>query len=226
MPDVASALAGVRRRITEAAESAGRDPAGVQLVAVTKGVAAARIDEAIAAGVTDVGENRVQEAQAKRNDVTVLARWHLIGHLQTNKAKHAAELFDVVQSLDSERVARALAAHRRAAGVPVPVLVEVELTGIPGRTGVQPVDLEAVARAVVQVDALRLTGLMTIAAPVADPADAAPLFQRLRELRDRLAELLALPLTELSMGMSDDFEVAIKEGATMVRLGRAIFGER
>ena len=228
--DVAGALQAVRGRIARAAESAHRDPSSVRLIVVTKGVPAARVDAAILAGATDLGENRVQETRAKQPRVAGAADWHLIGHLQTNKAKAAVELFDVVQSVDSERVATALAAHRATTGrAPLPVLIEVELTDIPARTGVRPERAEALARAIAQMRSLQLSGLMTIAAPVADAADAAdaaPCFRRLRELRDRLSQRLSLPLPELSMGMSDDFEVAIAEGATMVRVGSAIFGER
>lgn len=209
-----------------AAEAAGRDPASVLLVAVSKGFGADRVDAAIAAGATDVGENRVQEAESKRALVAGAARWHLIGHLQTNKAPRAASLFDVVQSVDSPRVAAALATARDEARGPLDVLIEVELTGIPARTGAPEADVEALARDVLQRPALRLRGLMTIAAQVRDPNDAAAYFRRLRVLRDGLAERLAVPLPELSMGMSDDFEAAIAEGATMVRLGRAVFGDR
>lgn len=217
----------MRERIARAAAAAGRDPAAVRLIAVTKGVGAERIEEALAAGITDLGENRIQEAEAKRGRVGVPATWHLIGHLQRNKAKRAAELFDVVQSVDSERVAHALAEHRAATGLPtLPVLIEVELTGLPARTGVQPDAVEPLARAVSTLHQFRLAGLMTIAPPVRVPADAAPYFSRLREIRDRLIRRLALQLPELSMGMSDDFTVAVAEGATMVRVGRAIFGAR
>lgn len=216
----------MRTRIAVAAERAGRDPATVTLVAVSKNVEPARIDAVIGAGVTDLGENRVQEAQAKRPLLAGRATWHLIGHLQTNKARRAAELFDMVQSVDSERIARALAAHRRAAAPPLPVLIEVELTGIAARSGVPPEAVEALARSIADIDGLRLDGLMTIAAPVSDPGDAAPCFRRLRELRDALVQRLGLALPHVSMGMSDDFEVAIAEGATIVRVGRAIFGER
>jgi len=216
-----------RRRIANAAERAGRDPAAIRLVAVTKGVEAGRVSAAIEAGVTDVGENRVQEAAAKRQAVQADARWHLIGHLQTNKAKRAAQLFDVVESVDSMRTAALLAAQRGASGLPpLDILIEVELTGIQTRTGVQEPQVAALTLEVSRLAPLRLIGLMTIAPPAADPADAAPYFRRLRDLRDTLSQRHGLPLAELSMGMSDDFEVAIAEGATLVRLGRALFGDR
>lgn len=224
---VAHAVDAARRRIARAAEDAGREPASVRLIAVTKGVDAERVAAAIRAGVTDVGENRVQEAAAKRDAVRGDARWHLLGHLQTNKARRAAELFDVVESIDSVRVGGALAERRQQLGRErLDVLIEVDLTGLHARTGAPAAELEELAHAVVRLEAVRLTGLMTIAPPVADPAEAAPYFRRLRSLRDELSHVLGLPLPELSMGMSDDFEVAIAEGATSVRLGRAIFGAR
>ena len=223
---MAATLQRVRERIAIAAERAGRDPATVRLIAVTKGVDASRANEAIAAGARDIGENRVQEAYAKHPQVSGTATWHLIGHLQTNKAKRAAEIFDVVHSIDSGRVAGALAANHRPHCGPLRVLIEVELTGIAGRAGVPPDGVESLLRAISHVDGLAVEGLMTIAPPVNDPAGAAPYFRRLRELRDQLADHLMVPLPELSMGMTDDFEVAIGEGATMVRIGRAIFGER
>lgn len=224
---MAGAVQSVSERIVRAAAAAGRDPAAVRLIAVTKGVTADRIDEALAAGVTDLGENRVLEAEGKRAQVRGTASWHLIGHLQTNKAKQTADVFDMVESVDSERVARALSERRIAAEhPPLPVLIEVELTGLPKRTGVQPDAVEALARTMCGLRLLRLAGLMTIAPPVQDPADAAPYFRRLRDVRDRLAERLGIPLPELSMGMSGDFEIAIAQGATMVRVGSAIFGAR
>lgn len=218
-----AALQRVRQRIAIAAERAGRDPATVRLIAVTKGVDAARVDEAIAAGARDIGENRVQEASAKRAQVGGAATWHLIGHLQTNKARRAAGIFDVVHSVDSERIARALSADRSAAR-PIAVLIEVELTGIAGRTGARPDAVAELARGMAAMEDLQLKGLMTIAPPVADPSEAKPFFSRLRSLRDELGHDLGLPLPELSMGMSRDFEAAVEEGATMVRLGTALFG--
>ena len=220
------ALAAVRARIEAAAVRASRDPASVRLIAVTKSVEPARIADAIAAGVTDIGENRVQEAEAKRGRVAGHVAWHLIGHLQTNKARRAAEIFDAVHSIDSERIARALSTHRDIERDPLPVLIEVELAGIAGRTGVDAGAVESLARAVAGMPAIHLVGLMTIAPPVAQPEDARPYFAQLRRLRDRVEQACSWPLPELSMGMSSDFEVAVEEGATLVRVGRAIFGER
>lgn len=222
---VADRVSAVRRRIADAAGRAGRDPERVRLVTVTKTVDAERVRQAIEAGCHDLGENRVQEAVVKREELPGTIRWHLLGHLQTNKAGRAAGLFDVVHSVDSRRIAGALAARRPERLGALDVLLEVELTGLPGRTGYAEAALDAAAQEVGSVEGLRLRGLMTMAAPVGDPEEARPTFARLRRLRDRLeAEGLSLP--ELSMGMSDDFEIAVEEGATIVRLGRAIFGER
>jgi pyridoxal phosphate enzyme (YggS family) len=223
---VHTALEHVRARIATAAQRSGRDPASVRLVAVTKGVEPARINAAAVAGVSDIGENRVQEAGGKQDQVAAGLAWHLIGHLQTNKAQRAAQLFDAVHSVDSERVARALAVHRPGDTEPLALLLEVELTGLPGRYGVSEAGAEALMRQVIGLPAVHLVGLMTIAPPVDDPDDARVTFTALRGLRDRLQEACGWPLPELSMGMSGDYEVAIEEGATMVRVGRALFGVR
>jgi len=229
---LAERLSAVRGRIAAAAERAGRDPGAVLLVAASKTVEASRVAEMVALGVRDLGENRVQEAAAKVPALAAIAgppglRWHLIGHLQTNKANRAATLFDVVHSVDGGRVAEALSSRRPEELPPLDVLVEAELTGIAGHTGVPPEQLEEVVRSVLAAGPrLRLRGLMTMAPPVPDPDLARPTFARLRTLRDDLQQRLGVALPELSMGMSDDYEVAVEEGATIVRLGRALFGER
>jgi len=220
------ALSVLRGRIAAAAERASRDPAGITLIAATKTVAPERIVEVVAAGVRDLGENRVQEAVAKRPQLPADVRWHLIGHLQTNKAGRAAAIFDTVHSVDGERIAAALDARRPPELSPLEVLLEVELTGLPGHTGYRPEDLVAAVDAVAARERLRILGLMTMAAPVDDPELARPYFRRLRELRDQVEERTGRRLPALSMGMSDDFEVAVEEGATMVRVGRALFGAR
>jgi PLP dependent protein len=224
--DVAQAVVEVRRRIAAAAERAGRDPETVRLVAVSKTVAPERVAEAVAAGVTDLGENRVQEALAKRPRLPASIRWHMVGHLQTNKAARAAGMFAVVHSIDSVRVAEVLAARRPDDQDDLDVLLEVELTGLPGHTGFPPGELAAAVAAVGELGRVRLRGLMTMAPPVADAEEARPAFARLRRLRDELEEGCGRALPDLSMGMSGDFEVAVEEGATLVRLGRVIFGER
>jgi pyridoxal phosphate enzyme (YggS family) len=221
---VAVRVSRVRARIAAAATRADRDPAEVTLVAITKGTAAAHVDAAIAAGVEDVGENRVQEAVDKQREVAHIVRWHLVGHLQTNKAARAARLFDVVHSVDSRRVADVLSANRPPGRDPLVVLLEVELTGLPTRYGVAEADVEGVIGQLVNVPAIHLMGLMTIAPHAKDPEAARPFFIRLRHLRDHMQHVTGWALPELSMGMTDDFEVAVEEGATMVRVGRAIFG--
>jgi pyridoxal phosphate enzyme (YggS family) len=223
---VAHRLDAVRARIDAAVQRADRDPDEVRLIAVTKGVTAVRVDEAIAAGVEDIGENRIQEAAEKQREVRNGARWHLIGHLQTNKAGRAAALFDFVHSVDSKRIADALSAHRPVGRDPIGVLVEVELTGLPARSGVAESDVEALVQELVNVPAIHVMGLMTIAPFSRNPDDARATFTRLRHVRDHMEHVTGWALPELSMGMSNDFEIAIEEGATMVRIGRAIFGER
>ena len=226
MPPVANRLDRVRARITAAALRSERDPRDVRLIAVSKGMPAARVDAAIEAGVEDIGENRIQEAADKQREVRNAARWHLIGHVQTNKAARAAALFDFVHSVDSRRVADALSTHRPPGRDPIGVLLEVELTGLPTRYGVVESDVESVVQQLVNVPAIHLIGLMTIAPYSDDPEDARASFTRLRHIRDHMEHATGWALPELSMGMTNDFEVAIEEGATMVRIGRAIFGER
>ena len=223
---VGLAVAAVRERISAAAARAGRDPGGVRLVAVTKSVDLARIAEAVDAGVLDLGENRVQEAVAKADQLPDAVRWHLLGHLQHNKAGRAAGLFGTVHSVDSVRIGESLAARRPEPLGDLAVLLEVELTGLAGHTGFTEAGLSAGLAALRGVPRLRVAGLMTMAPPVDDPAAARPTFARLRRLRDDLEQRSGEPLPELSMGMSSDFDVAVEEGATMVRVGRAIFGER
>jgi pyridoxal phosphate enzyme (YggS family) len=223
---LAERLTSVRERIGRAARRAGRDPAGVRLLAVTKGQGPDTVEAALALGLHDIGESRVQEAQAKQAAVTSAgARWHMVGHVQRNKARSAASLFDTVHSLDSAALATALAAARPDGTAPLGVFIEVELTGIPGRSGVAPDQAPALLAEVRRLPALRALGLMTIAPPGSATA-AAACFARLRALRDRLRDDSGVVLEELSMGMSDDFEVAIAEGATVLRLGRVLFGER
>ena len=226
VPPVANRLDVVRTRITAAALRSERDPRDVRLIAVSKGMPAARVDAAIDAGVEDIGESRIQEAADKQREVRNAARWHLIGHVQTNKAARAAALFDFVHSVDSRRVADALSTHRPPGRDPIGVLLEVELTGLPMRYGVAESDVEAVVQQLVNVPAIHLMGLMTIAPYSDDPEDARASFTRLRHIRDHMEHATGWALPELSMGMSNDFEIAIEEGATMVRIGRAIFGER
>jgi len=215
---IAERVAHVRQRVERAAERAGRSPADITIVAVSKSVSPQAIEEAVAAGIAHVGENRVQEAAAKIPGLRGLpVTWHLVGHLQTNKAKTALELFDIIHSVDSLHLAEALS-HRSQR--PLPVLLEVNVAGEASKFGFPPDEVAAAAQAVARLPNLDLRGLMTVAPLASDPEAARPVFRELRRLRD------ALGLAELSMGMSDDFEVAIEEGATLVRIGRAIFSER
>jgi PLP dependent protein len=219
MIDVAANVALVKKRIVLAAQRAGRDPASILLIAAAKRQPTAMVEAAIAAGVTDIGENYVQEAATKQALVTRPARWHMIGHLQRNKAKRAVEMFDLIQSVDNIELGRALGGQAEARQRPVRVLIEVNLGGELTKSGVEPEKLAGLAGSLREVPFLAVEGLMSMPPP-GPPESSRPFFRRLRELRDELG------LTELSMGMTADFEVAVEEGATMVRVGTAIFGER
>lgn len=218
---IAERLAAVQADIAAACERADRDPTEVRLIAVSKTQPAAAIREAVAAGHIDFGENRVQEGLVKLDELDDSpARIHLIGHLQRNKARFAGR-FASVQSIDS--VALAAAVSRRL-DAPLPVLLEVNVAGEASKQGFEPSELEAALREIAALPHLEVEGLMTIAPLVADAEAVRPVFRALRELRDALAG--EWELRELSMGMSNDYAVAIAEGATIVRIGRAIFGER
>jgi pyridoxal phosphate enzyme (YggS family) len=224
---IAATLAAVTERLARAAESAGRDPASVRLVAVSKTKPAEAVREAYAAGQRAFGENYAQELEAKARALADLPaiEWHFIGHLQTNKAKVVARAAHVVHTVDSAVLARELAKRARAAGraAPMPVLVEVNVGAEPQKHGVAPGDLAEVLAAVRAEDALALRGLMTMP-PFGDLARARQVFETLATLRNLHGGVTELP--ELSMGMSDDLEVAIACGATLVRVGTAIFGAR
>ena len=214
----------VQARVGAAAYKAGRDASSIRLVLASKTQPSEAIRAAANAGARDFGENYVQEAIAKRAELSDLTdiRWHLIGHLQTNKVKVAASAFALIHSVDSVRLAEALA---RAQPSPrVHALIEVNLGGEASKTGVAPDGVAAILD--VARDKIEIDGLMTIPPPAASAEAARPYFAQLRELRDRLATQSGYALSELSMGMTDDFEVAIEEGATIVRIGRAVFGER
>lgn len=227
MAGVDARLRSVLDRIAHAAGRVGRDPGSVILIGATKDVDAARIRAAVAGGLRDFGENRIQEALPKIAAVGEGPRWHFIGHLQRNKARLAAEHFAVIHSIDSLAVAQAVDRAARGAGRRVAVLVEVNVGGEATKYGVVPAAVEGLVEAMRACEHLVPVGLMTVAPMAADPEEVRPVFRRLRELRDRLRSGIAGgEFRELSMGMSSDFEVAIEEGATMVRIGRAIFGER
>ena len=217
---IAQNLARVREQIAAACRRAGRSPDEVTLVGVSKGFPAEAVAEACEAGLQDLGENRVQEAAAKIEALAATGRrprWHLIGHLQTNKAKTATGLFAIIHSVDSVRLAQALS---RRAQEPVPMLLEVNAGQEAGKFGLAPQEVAAALRDIAPLPNMDVRGLMTMAPLTDEPESVRPVFRCLRELRDSLG------LRELSMGMTGDFEVAIEEGATMVRVGRAIFGPR
>jgi len=212
-------IAAVEERVARACVRAGRAREDVKLVAVSKTFPAEFVDEAIAAGITDVGENRVQEARDKKPLVRGSVRWHLIGHLQTNKAKDAVKLFDVIEAVDSLDLAEKLARAAEGHGKTIDVMLQVNIGDEPQKSGLERGDVDGIAKQVAGLAPLRLIGLMAIP-PVGTPDESRPYFRELRSMRD------ALGLKELSMGMSEDFEAAIEEGSTMVRVGRAIFGSR
>jgi len=223
-PGLAHSLAEIHRRIEEH-QARGGWTHPVTIVAVTKTRPAAVVRAAAAAGLSDFGENRVQEALAKQEELHDLAvRWHLIGSLQRNKARHAIHRFGLIHSVDSLELAREL--DRRAApGRTQPILIQVNCTAEPQKGGVEPGELPALLDQMAGFPRLELRGLMTMAALTDDPAQQRRAFRLLRELRDQ-AERRGIRLPELSMGMSGDYQVAVEEGATMVRLGTILFGER
>lgn len=215
----------MRDRIHCACERSGRQPSSVRLIAVTKGVGADAVREAVTAGAIDLGENRVQEAVAKQDTLASLpARWHLIGHLQRNKAAHAARRFAMVQSVDSLEIAQALNRFREGVGTPLDILLQVNVTGEASKSGCRPDEVAALAAALAALPRVRLRGLMTIG-PLGAPEAARPAFRALRAVREALHRGGSTGL-QLSMGMSQDFEIAIEEGADMIRVGTAIFGDR
>ena len=234
--DLALARATILGRIADAAERSGRDPARVEVVAVTKTVPPARIHEAIAAGFRTFAENRVQERQAKVAEVDAVAtfpageqpRWHLVGPLQSNKVRRAVELFDVIETVDSLDLAGRLdrIAGELRAGRPLPVLLQVNVDADAAKSGFAPPELERDLAGILALPALSIDGLMTVGRLVDDPEQARPTFVALRTLAERLRVRHGGLGAQLSMGMTDDFEVAVEEGATLVRLGRAIFGAR
>ena len=229
MNDIESHLAAIRSRIAAAAAAAGRTPTDVSLLAVSKTFGPDHVRAAYAAGQRDFGENKVQEALQKQEATADLAiRWHLMGHLQSNKAKKAAPAFAAIHSVDSVELLRRIDAAAVEAGSAPDVYIQVDLAGEDTKFGAPEAEAGAIARAAASCRAARLKGLMLLPPWFDDPELARPYFRRLRGLRDRLIEegIDAALLHELSMGMSHDFEVAIQEGATLVRVGTAIFGKR
>ena len=220
MTGIAGNYQHILERIRKAAERAGRSPNSIQLVAVTKTVAPERIEEAAACGVKHIGENRVQEALSKREALAAATlTWHFIGHLQTNKAKKVVENFDWVHSVDRLEAAEALA-RQVANRPPLPILIEVKLQDEANKSGARESELAGLISSVRRLESLDLRGLMAVPPPVDEPEQARPFFRRLRTLAQDFG------LSELSMGMTHDFEVAVEEGSTMVRIGTGLFGAR
>ncbi len=229
---LAENIARVREKIAAAARHAGRDPQDILLMAVSKTVSLEAIREAYAAGVRLFGENRVQEFQAKSSALANLSstQWHMIGHLQSNKAAKAAELFSAVDSVDSLRLAERLNAAAQSMGKKIPILIEINIGGEAAKSGLPPDggELEEILQAAPRLENLSIDGLMTVPPFTEDPEQSRPFFRRLCELRDAInaRNLPGVSMRTLSMGMSHDFSVAIEEGSTCVRIGTAIFGER
>ncbi len=228
MVDIAGNCKQVMAAIADAADRSGRDPREVKLLAATKTQPAEAVRAAVEAGVNLLGENYVQEAQAKKELVGGDAEWHLIGHLQRNKARAAAGLFSLIQSLDNARLARVLDREAQEQDRDVGVLVEVNLGGEASKTGVAEEGLVPLLREVSGLSRVRVRGLMVVPPLDADPEASRPYFRRLRDLRDSVNELgLAnIALEELSMGMTHDYHIAVAEGSTLVRVGTALFGPR
>ena len=219
----------VKRRIIEAAKRAGRDPSGVRLLAVTKEQSDVTVAEGIQAGMTLLGENKVQEASSK---IEALGRngleWHFIGRLQKNKVKFIFDLFDLIHSVDSLALAEAIHKTAQKIGSCMPVLLQINISGEESKLGMDPLDLPKEIERVAKLEGVKIKGLMTIPPYTSDPENSRPYYARLRELRNTCSKLAVpgMELDELSMGMSNDYEVAIEEGATLVRVGTGLFGPR
>ena len=228
MTSISENLKRVRERIARAAERAGRQARDVTLVAVSKTVPAKAIGEAVEAGVRVLGENRVQEAETKVDSVNHAVEWHLVGHLQRNKVKSALRMFEMIHSVDSLRLATEIGKRAVQAGVSARTLVQVNTSGADSQFGAAPDEAVDLVGRISEVDGVGVEGLMTIGLFLPDPEAVRPCFVQLRELREEIAaaRIPGVSMAHLSMGMTGDFEVAIEEGATMVRVGSAVFGSR
>jgi PLP dependent protein len=224
--DLAANLNSVRQRIARAAERAGRDPADVTLLTVSKGKPAEIVSAAADLGLTLFGENRVQEAKAKIGLCPSRLRWHLIGHLQSNKCRDAVHFFEMIHSVDSLALAREINQWADKAAKTMPVLIEVNVAGESSKFGYAPEKALAELKDINALPRIEVHGLMTVAPFSSEPEKVRPVFRRLRELKGQCESMLGVTLPHLSMGMSGDFEVAVEEGATIIRLGSAILGPR
>jgi len=218
----------IRENIAEAALRSGRNPSDIRLMGVTKTVDDDRIMEAIDCGVDIIGENYVQEGKRKIEKMGKTVEWHMIGHLQSNKAKYAVRLFDMIHSIDRMGLAQELDKRSRNAGMKSKILIEVNVSGEETKSGVPKDKAVDLVKEIASLENLSIQGLMTMPPWFDDPEDARPCFVALRELRDRIVEedIEGVKMVELSMGMSGDYQVAVEEGATIVRIGTSIFGER
>ncbi|HTV41805.1 MAG TPA: YggS family pyridoxal phosphate-dependent enzyme [Candidatus Sulfotelmatobacter sp.] len=219
-------LAAIQQRIQSACDHAGRDAGSVMLLAVSKTHSAEAIGEAVRCGQIFFGENKVQEAKAKIPSSPGRARWHFIGHLQSNKARDAVELFEMIQSVDSLGLAQEISKRCEQASKEMPVLLEVNVAGESSKFGYNPERLLAELKQLNSLPRIAVQGLMTIPPFSTQLEKSRPHFQRLRELKSQCENVLGVPLPHLSMGMSGDFEIAVEEGATIVRVGTALFGPR
>jgi pyridoxal phosphate enzyme (YggS family) len=224
--NLAANIASVQRRIADACETAGREPNSVTLLAVSKNHPPEMVSEAAGLGLTLFGENKVQEAKAKIPLCPGRLRWHMLGHLQTNKCRDAVELFGMIESVDSLHLAEEINKRADQASKTMPILLEVNAGGEASKFGYGPKQLLADLTRINQLDRLEIQGLMTVPPWAPNPEKVRPIFRELRELKAKCEQLLGAPLQHLSMGMTGDFEVAIQEGATIVRIGTALFGER
>lgn len=227
-PQIAENIAAVKQRMLAAALRSGRDPDSVRLMAVSKTVNPERIRQALEAGITLLGENYVQEAREKIPAVGHGAQWHMIGHLQTNKVKYVVHLFDWIHSVDRMELARELDKRAGQNLRKLQILIEVNVAGEASKSGAAPEEVPELVRQISTLPNLSIRGFMTMPPYADDPEQSRPYFIALRKLRDDIASacIPGVSMRELSMGMTDDFEVAIEEGATIIRVGRAIFGER
>jgi PLP dependent protein len=219
-------LSAVRARIGAACRRAGRAPEEVTLIGVTKKHPPETVSEALQAGIADIGENYVQELVEKEAAIAEPARWHFIGHLQRNKVRQIAGFVHMIHGVDSVRLADEIGRQALAAGRTIPILLQVNTSGEASKYGVAPDDAIELGRSLAAIDGVELSGLMTLAAFLDDPEGTRPMFRLLATLRRELRAAIDRPLPHLSMGMTGDFEVAIEEGATFVRIGTALFGER
>jgi pyridoxal phosphate enzyme (YggS family) len=226
MGTVKDNLEAINKKIKEAALKVNRDPQEIKLVAVTKTATLEQIKEAINEGVKIIGENKVQEAKGKYQVLTTEVKWHLIGHLQTNKVKYAVEIFDLIHSVDSIKLAKEIDKRSVQFKKTIDVLIEVNISGEETKYGYNPEKVEAFLKEISEFSGIRVRGLMTIAPISKNKEEVRPYFRRLRELSERIRDknIKNIKMDYLSMGMTDDFEIAIEEGANMVRIGRGIFG--